>query len=633
MWAKNKTIFLLIFLFVYWLVFNYLVLINPLSFFNVSNVDAIDNAQYMESVAVAPQDLIQDVTPQKKWQPISLPDDWYKNHQNIEQIWYRSFYSLDTIDTDVWAVYLPSVAHNAAVYINGVWIGQGGAFDNPVSRHHNNPLLFKFSSTLLKPGDNQVDIRVKTSFYAQGLLGEFYIAPLEKLSSAYFIKHLVRVDIIQWVTIAMFVMSLILGGFWLARPQDSTYGLFALMLLLWALHNLNLFVSDIPFSAHLWEAMIIITLGWTTVMMIIFNHRYLGDTKPKIERAILFFAVLGIGIFFLPDISSILHIGYGVWDSFLMVFACYTIYYLLHTYWVTQNNDAFLILLVGIPILVFGLHDVLVVNHHWDKTDGLIIQYNVIPAIFLFGWFLLRRFVMSINQAEQLAATLERRVQEKQQALQLQYEKLNQMEKQSLLAEERERIMRDMHDGIGGQLVSVVSVLREHEGKVFSNIREKVQHSLADLRFVIDSLDPLLNDLPTLLGMMRLRLRDQLEVENISLEWAVTDLPEIQGLSPRRSLNIMRIVQEAITNIIKHSDASKITLATGTIQEKKQIYIDIIDYGSGMKRQANGELSHGRGIDNMHYRAQQLDATLEVSSSDKGTRIRLLLAYGSMPLT
>ncbi len=620
--VNNKLFRVFFFLFIYWLVLNYLVFFKEVDFFSVPDVAAVDDIQYSLSQAKTPMDLMQ-----AQWQPVSLPDDWYTNHKNIEKLWYRSHYTMSASDADVWAVYLPSVSHNAAIYINGVWVGHGGQFDDPVSRHHNEPLLFKFSSSLLKPGDNQIDIFVKTSFHEQGLLGQFYIAPLDKLSNAYFIKHLVRVDVIQWVTIAMFVMSLVLGGFWLARPQDSTYGLFAMLLLLWALHNLNLIVSNIPFSVHLWEAMTMSTLGWTTVMMVIFNHRYLCDTKPRIEKAILFFAVLGIGIFFLPDISSILHIGYGVWDALLMVFACYTIYYLLHSYWLTQNNDAFLILLVGIPILVFGLHDVLVVNHLWDKTDGLIIQYNVIPAMFLFSWFLLRRFVMSINQAEQLAATLEQRVQEKQQTLQLQYEQLNQMEQQSVLAEERERIMRDMHDGIGGQLVSVISVLREHDGDIFSSLREKVQRSLSDLRFVIDSLDPLLNDLPTLLGMMRLRLRDQLEAEKISLQWVVTDLPEMEDLNPRRSLNVMRIVEEAITNIIKHSGADKMTLATGLIRERKQIYIDIIDYGCGMKQLYEGEHVCSRGIENMHYRAKQLDATLEISSSGSGTRVRLLLDY------
>ena len=289
-------------------------------------------------------------------------------------------------------------------------------------------------------------------------------------------------------------------------------------------------------------------------------------------------------------------------------------------------------MLVGIPILVFGFHDILLINNFIDRRDGMTMQYSVIPSVLLFSWFLIRRFVQSINKAEHLTATLEQRVEEKQQALQEQYDQLNVLEKQRVLAEERERIMRDMHDGIGGQLVSVVTLLRDYNEPVFVKVREKISHSLVDLRFVIDSLDPLLNDLPTLLGMMRMRLLDQLDAAKIDLEWAVTELPEINNLSPRSSLHIMRIVQEAITNSIKHSNATKMTLATGVVkvdhekQNKRwQIYIDIIDYGKGVDMTSVTGECQGRGIANMRYRAQQLGATLKINSSVDGTCVRLLL--------
>lgn len=277
-------------------------------------------------------------------------------------------------------------------------------------------------------------------------------------------------------------------------------------------------------------------------------------------------------------------------------------------------------ILVGIPILVFGLHDILMINNFIDRREGSTIQYSVIPSVILFSFFLIKRFVKSISEAERLAETLEHRVREKQKALQIQFQELAELEKESTLSEERERIMRDVHDGIGGQLLSVLTVLQEQTGDVFDNVRDKVKFSLIDLRFVIDSLDPTLDDLPTLLGMMRMRLIDQLESANIELEWAVTDLPEIYNTSPRRNLHIMRIVQEAITNSIKHSGSTKMKLATGV--NNNRIYIDVIDYGSKTIIPAK---NISRGITNMHYRAGQLDADLNIHHSDNGTSVRLTL--------
>lgn len=619
--SDNNKFRALLFLFVYWIGFNFLVLHAPFTFFNSPDVGVINQLQYLSSDANSLSDLNQYSYNSQNWESINLPDDWYKNHQQAEQIWYRAKLVLTATTHKVWAIYLPSVTHNAAVYINGVWVGQGGQFNEPLSRNHNKPLLFDFSSSLLRPGINQIDIKVKAAHYSQGLFDQFYLAPESQLRESYEWKYFIRVSLIQWVTVAMYMLSLIIFVFWLARPQDVIYGLFSLELFIWATHNLNLFISDIPVSVCTWEAMTMSTLGWTVAAMIFFNHRFVGGKDKTVEKVMLVFSVLGIGIFFLPDIGSILQVGYKIWDAFVMVFGIYAITHLIKVYRHNKSPDVYLMLLAGIPILVFGFHDILMINHFIDRRDGLIMQYSVIPSVILFSWFLVRRFVQSINKAENLAQTLERRVHDKQQELQSQYEKLKRMQRDSVLAEERERIMRDMHDGIGGQLISVITLLQEQSGEVFKSVREKVQLSLTDLRFVIDSLDPVLSDLPTLLGMMRMRMEDQLSAANIELVWAVTELPEIENMSPRNSLHIMRIVQEAMTNSIKHSGSKKMTLATGV--QDKNIYIDIIDYGTV---QNDKPLSYSRGIKNMYYRAEKLGGELKINKSAQGTSVRLVLS-------
>jgi signal transduction histidine kinase len=176
-----------------------------------------------------------------------------------------------------------------------------------------------------------------------------------------------------------------------------------------------------------------------------------------------------------------------------------------------------------------------------------------------------------------------------------------------------------MHDGVGGQLVTVLNLLQEQSGEIFRRSAERVSRSLIDLHFVIDSLDPEQYELPTLLGTMRMRLADQIEAAGIQLEWAVTDLPEVSGMTPTRCLHIMRIVQEAITNAIKHSGSESLRVETGA--NEAEVFIDVIDRGQGI-----GDVEEaGHGLKNMRYRASQLDARLDVESSEKGTRVRLLI--------
>jgi signal transduction histidine kinase len=422
-------------------------------------------------------------------------------------------------------------------------------------------------------------------------------------------------------------MGCITFSFWLARPQDTIYLILSMIMMVWGMHNFNLFVAEIPFSTPIWEALIMGTLGWAVILIVLFIQRYIGERDKRVELLLFVLALLGVGIFFLPTLEAVLHIGYRMWDVSLIVIGLYAEFLLLKEYWRAPKRDIYFMLFLGALMLVFGLHDILLVNHLIDRQEGLITQYAILPTLLFFSWLIVYRFVSSIKRAEFLAANLEQRVKVKKEALQLQFEKVKVMEQQQVLAQERERIMRDMHDGIGGHLVSVITLLQAHKGDAFKRIREKAEHSLADLRFVIDSLDPVQYELPTLLGTMRMRLQDQLDAAKIELEWAVTDLPEIPEMSPHRCLHIMRIVQEAFTNSIKHAQCQTMALVTGVVElDAPHAFIDIIDHGKGFNLAINRELSQGRGVKNMHHRAEQMGAILQIDSSNEGTRVRLLVA-------
>ncbi len=563
------------------------------------------------------------------WKPSNLPDDWLLSEKNAQQYWYRHSLVIDTLPDDTMAVYLPMVSHNAAVYVNGTWVGQGGSFESPVARHHSQPLIFEFSPNLLLPGENDIHIRVKAETHLQGLLDEIYVGPQDALKKAFILKTLIRVSLVKWITGVMLVMAFVLACFWGYRRYDSAYGVFSLVLLFWGLHNLNLFIVDVPLPAKHWETVAILTLGWTVSSVIWFDHRYLNKPRPLIEKIMAAHSLAGLFLFFTPDYASLLFWGYKVWYAFLMLFGLYASYFLFSVYLREKSLDAFLMLLVGSVIVVFGVHDILLVNNYWSRFDGFIIQYSAIPTVILFGWFLLRRFLLSLETAENLARTLEDRVKAKQNELEEQYERLYALEKARVLSQERERMMRDMHDGFGGSLVSLSNMFQKQGGDVFLKAQEKVQNCITDLHLVIDSLDPMLGDITTLLATMRVRLVSQLESAGVTLEWNVCEIPQAQEFSPQQSLHIMRIIQEAITNSIKHSGSSVITLST-FIESDSRITIRVKDYGgrSGEKSGGDGGLSrsNGHGLSNMEWRAKQVGGDLDITIEPGGTEIRLSLS-------
>ncbi len=139
---------------------------------------------------------------------------------------------------------------------------------------------------------------------------------------------------------------------------------------------------------------------------------------------------------------------------------------------------------------------------------------------------------------------------------------------------------------------------------------------------VIDSLDPSEDDLLSVLGSVRSRLEPRLSRHGLRFAWQVTDLPAVEGFGPDMALQAMRIVQEAVTNVVKHAHARTVTVRTGTTDGAGPgVFIEVRDDGRGIAADA----PRGRGLANMSRRATRLGGTIDVRSDDSGTTVRLWL--------
>jgi signal transduction histidine kinase len=143
--------------------------------------------------------------------------------------------------------------------------------------------------------------------------------------------------------------------------------------------------------------------------------------------------------------------------------------------------------------------------------------------------------------------------------------------------------MRDMHDGLGSALTSSLAVAEQGEvqpAALVGLLRECVD----DLRAVIDSLEPVDNDLAALLATLRFRLGQRLDAAGIQLDWRVQDLPPLAWLGPSEALQVMRIVQEALANVVKHARARRVQLTAARVGE--QVELCIRDDGEGFDTSA-----------------------------------------------
>jgi signal transduction histidine kinase len=147
-----------------------------------------------------------------------------------------------------------------------------------------------------------------------------------------------------------------------------------------------------------------------------------------------------------------------------------------------------------------------------------------------------------------------------------------------------------------------------------------IEESLYDLRSVVDSLDLTGHDLLPLLANLRFRIEPRLKALGIELVWDIArPLPEVECLTPQTALNVLRIVQECINNVIQHSKAHVIRFEARA--EGAALCIGISDDGCGFDLAS--VRSNARGLSGIRMRAEFLQGSVCVRSGASGTTVEL----------
>lgn len=187
--------------------------------------------------------------------------------------------------------------------------------------------------------------------------------------------------------------------------------------------------------------------------------------------------------------------------------------------------------------------------------------------------------------------------------------------------EERQRLTRDIHDGIGGQLLSLLVRVRDGDMKQ-ADIENDLQYGLNDLRLIVDSMDHSEGTLDAAFVTFRARAHAQLRAANIALKWTQSDPFVPTYLGPAAILNVYRLMQEAVTNTIRHAQCDELVITVIRESEVQDLVISLADNGIGFR--ANSQFKAGQGVKNMRYRAKALGGALIISGKENGgTEIRL----------
>jgi signal transduction histidine kinase len=199
------------------------------------------------------------------------------------------------------------------------------------------------------------------------------------------------------------------------------------------------------------------------------------------------------------------------------------------------------------------------------------------------------------------------------------------------IVEERERIGRDLHDGViqsiyavGLSLEDVPDLMVEEPAEASRRVEraiESLDQTIRDIRNFIFGLRPqLLDGVELVEGLAA--LADEFRV-NTMVDVELRAGQEVDGipLGPERTLEVLSVAREALSNIARHAKATRAEVLVATAGDDGGITLTIIDNGMGFDPDAPRGLGH-LGLANMDARTTGIGGTLAIESShDLGTRI------------
>jgi len=548
------------------------------------------------------------------WKPIKLPDQWDASRYNGRGSgngWYRFDLAAPPPRT-LQGIYLPRLNMNAAVWFNGSLLGDGGSFDEPLGRNWSRPLYFTIPSALWHERGNRIEIRL-ASYYGYGLLGPVTVGPDAMLKEAYQQQLFWQAGIANSLFLILLAISLFMFSIWHRRRGDTVYFWFACTTLLWSLLALNIFISEIPVSEKAWDTFIYSTVAWWTVFVAIFSHRFAKTRHPKLELTYIAWATVTTLAYINSDLTSLQSVSfYGQIGSPLIGFI--TLWRLTMT-WRQSRERSTAALAIGIALVqLAGIYNFLtqaLIIPEFRPIAGHILEISSPILLILIAWHLTGRFVNAMNELEALNAELEMRVAAKHTELEASYQKLSELEKQQATIQERERIHRDLHDDVGAKLLTLTYRAKDDESAYIA------RSALQDLRDVVSHGASSAFKLTDALADWRAEAADRLDAADITLKWQQPDALPDQLLLPQQTMNIGRILREAISNAIRHASPANVLIVVSA--DSGNIYIVIEDDGAG----GNAALwRSGRGTQNMNMRAKLLGGEISwVQREPAGTRI------------
>ncbi|UPG93852.1 sensor histidine kinase [Luteibacter aegosomatissinici] len=550
--------------------------------------------------------------PADGWLDVPLMDYWdlrWPEHNGV--VWYRLHWHQDDNASPI-GLLVSYACMAQAVYVNGSLVYADSNLTEPLSRSWIRPHYFLIDQPLLHKGDNEIWIRVSGIVAYQPGLGAVSVGSPRAVQALYRSELFWRYGLhlfSQAIDAVFCGLFLIL---WLLRRKDTAFGWYALTSLISLCYNAN-FIADStwPFaSTDAWQAFILSAFVANASVYCVFLLRFCERRWRWTEYALLGVALAQIAWAIASPHSAGVNRGLGFVVGSLINLAA-TVWFIGFAVQERRWDLRVLAACLVIPCAA-GVHDFLAlfgITH----SDNYLLAVTAPLSLIGMGFALAFRFAAAMRRVEGFNAELRHEVDEATDKLRATLSREHQLNLTHTRTSERLNLVRDIHDGFGGSLLNTITVLE------MSPHSEEQQHAVAalkelrdDLRLVIDtSAHDHDTDLPGLLAPLRHRWSTRLEIAGMEDLWAFARLEGIHPI-PGHALDLLRFLQELLTNVLKHSNAEHVEIVVER-RDERRLLVGVRDDGRGFE--INDPMLHrGAGLNSLRSRAIRLGGELTVES-------------------
>lgn len=520
------------------------------------------------------------------------------------------------------ALFIPRVGNSYRVALNGQEIAHFGAFPvDPYADAVLQPRFIEVPPSLLG-AHNLLEITIGASMARGAGLSPVVFGPRDAVHQRYAAVRLWQVSGSRLVTI----VSAVLGGLalllWLRR-RDAVFLYYGLGELLWSVQTARVLfdVTPLPWPWPWWGVLVTAAFHAAPALLCKFALAMVGREKGLLGRAMDVLVLLALPAAVALLVFGVLWIGpAGQMLSTLAGLAMAVV--VVRATWRSKLLEERVLCAAVVLIVACGVRDVLVLRlsqHAFEVVPW--VRFAWLGFAMTMAWVIAERMRKDSLALERMNEALQRKLAQRTTELEAAFERERESEKRSGALQERQRLVRDLHDGLGSHLITTLRAAQQ--GRLGPEEASRQLGEAVDrLRITVDAMHEADGDVAAALAAVRYRLSPRLQAAGIHLDWDVHALPAVPAWGVREAHHLQMLLYEAFGNMIAHSQASRASVVARTTAEANAVRVELRDNGRGFDAAA-ARAAGGKGLANMEARANALGARLQMESGPHGTSIAL----------